>query len=83
MFGYKKYVTVIMDGSDRYVVREILGIVNMVTKRRFGKMRCRKLDSNHPTMKIIKTWTNAETYRQMRRTIELQYPGLCAFDVTI
>lgn len=83
MFGYKKYVTVIMDGTDRRIVREIIGIINMMCNRRLGKMKCRKLDANHATMKVIDVYTSAEMYRQTRRLIEKAYPGLCIFDVVV
>ena len=83
MFGYKNYVTVIMDGSDRKVVRDVIGIINMMCNRRFRKMRCRKLDAGHPTMKVIRTYTSAETYRQTRLLIEKVYPGLCTFDAIV
>lgn len=37
MFGMKKFTTVIMDGSNENVNREITGIIDMVTRRRIGR----------------------------------------------
>lgn len=83
MFGYRKYVTVIMDGSSRFVNREITGMVDMKTRRLFGRSKCRKLDKNHPTMMVIKRYTTPFRYWEAKRLIEQFYPGVCAFDVTV
>lgn len=83
MFGYRVYNTVIMDGSSKFVNREIRGLLDMTTRRIFGKSRFRKLDQDHPTMVVMERYTTAEKYRQARRTIEEFYPGVCSFDVTI
>lgn len=83
MFGYRIYNTVIMDGSSKFVNGEIRGMIDMTTRRLIGKSRCRKLDKSHPTMIVIRRFTNAEKYRQARRRIENFYPGVCNFDVTI
>ena len=79
MFGYERFATVIMDGSNEFVNREIAGIIDMVTERRIGRSRCRKLDRNHPTMKVIKRFTSARRYWEARRLIDKYYPGLCTF----
>ena len=34
MFGYKKFTTVIMDGSNDYVNGEVMGIMDMMTQRK-------------------------------------------------
>lgn len=83
MLGYKTYATVIMDGSNKHVNNEISGLIDMGTRRLIGRSRYRKLDKNHPTMKVIKRFTNAEKYRQTRLLIEKHYPGLCTFDAVI
>ena len=83
MFGYRMYNTVIMDGSSKFVNGEIRGLLDMTTNRVIGKTRCRKLDKDHPTMYVLRRFTNAEKYRQARRRIENFYPGVCNFDVTI
>ena len=83
MFGYKIYTTVIMDGSSKFVNREITGMIDMVTRRLFGRSKCRELDRQHPTMKVIKRFTNATRYRETRKLIEMYYPGVCVFDVNV
>ena len=80
MMGYDKHVTVIMDGSSRRRNNEITDIIDMVIGKRIGKTKSRKLDDNHPTMRVITTTTTAENYRRIRRLIEALYPGLCIFD---
>ena len=83
MFGYKKYNTVIMDGSSKFVNMEITGMIDMKTRRRIGRSKCHKLDKNHPTMMVISRYTNPMRYWEAKRLIEEFYPGVCAFDVTI
>lgn len=82
MLGFKNYYTVIMDGTDKKRNREILGIIDMMTiKRKFGRSKTKWLDKDHPTMRVVRTFTSAENYRNIRRIIEEGYPGLCCFDV--
>lgn len=83
MLGFKVYKTVIMAGSNKKVNAEIAGIIDMVTGRRIGRSRRRRLDENHPTMFVIKRFTSAEKYRQAKVLIERHYPAMCAFDVNI
>ena len=83
MFGYKKYVTVIMDGSSKFVNQEIAGMIDMMTNRRIGKSKCRAFDKSHPTMKVIKRYTNPIRYWEAKRLIEQFYPGVCTFDVNM
>lgn len=79
-FIVKKFTTVIMDGSDKSIVKDITGVINMMTKERRGKAICRSLDKNHPTMKVIETYTTSRTYNMIREAIEEIYPGLCIFN---
>lgn len=83
MLGYKIYTTVIMEGSSKFVNREITGMIDMGTRRLFGRSKCRQLDRQHPTMKVIKRFTNASRYNETRKLIEKFYPGVCAFDVNV
>ena len=79
MFGYKKFTTVIMDGSNDDVNGEVMGIMDMMTQRKIGRTKCRRLDKKHPTMKKFKRLTTARRYWEARRLIEKNYPGLCTF----
>lgn len=83
MYGWRVYTTVIMDGSSKFVNREIVGLMDMMTRRRFGRSICRRLDRKHPTMKVIKRFTSINRYHDARRMIERVYPGVCCWDVTI
>ena len=83
MLGYKRYTTIIMDGSNEKTVNEIIGIIDMITRRRIGKSKCRNLDSDHPTMKVIRTFASANTYQSIKRVIEKTYPGLCVFKAIV
>ena len=75
----KKFATVVMDGSDENVVSTITESINIVTKERYGESTCRSFDSEHPTMKVIETYTKPKTYKKIQNMIENSYPGLCVF----
>ena len=79
----KKFVTVVMDGSNENVVRTITGAIDIVTRERYGESVCRDFDSAHPTMKAIETYTNRKTYRKIQGMIESSYPGLCVFNAAM
>lgn len=76
----KKFVTVIMDGSDYKKVNRIMRNIDMMNFKCRGKSICRILDKNHPTIKVIETFTDGINYRLMKKTIEFAYPGLCVFN---
>lgn len=75
-----KYTTVVMDGSHDDVVRHIIEIIDDLTKQEFGKSTCGPLDSDHPTMMVIRTKTRPSAYRVIQYIVELRYPGLCVFN---
>ena len=81
MFGYKVYNTVVMDGSSKFVNREIAGMIDMTTRRRFGRSKCRRLNRSHPTIIVIRRFTSSVNYWKARKLIESFYPGVCNFDV--
>lgn len=83
MFGWRIYKTVIMDGSSKFVNREIVGIMDMMTRRKIGRSRCRRLDRQHPTTMVIRRFTSINRYHDARRMVEKFYPGVCCWDVTI
>lgn len=74
------FVTVIMDGSDKGIVKCIMEVIDMVTQEYYGKSTCRDFDADHPTMKVIETITDKATYEEVSSAIEGLYPGLCVFN---
>lgn len=83
MEGIKTIATVIMDGSDRSIVKDIIDTVDLITGNRHGKSRVRAIDSAHPTMKVVETITNYDTYAIIKEVIEVGYPGLCVFNALV
>lgn len=83
MLGYKRFNTVIMDGSSNFVNKEIAGIMDMVTGKRIGRTKVKSMDKNHPTMKRFTRFTSVQRYHDARRIIERTYPGLCVFDAKL
>lgn len=74
----KRFDTVILNGSDDVMVRNITEAINIVTKERYGKSIVRTLggDSN---IKVITTETTARTYKKVRDMIKNAYPNTCIF----
>lgn len=83
MEGIKTIATVIMDGSNRSIVKDIIDTVDLITGNRHGQSKVRALDSDHPTMKVVETITNDGTYAIIKEAIEVGYPGLCVFNAVV
>lgn len=83
MLGIKIYKTVIMDGSDKKKVKEITSIFEMMKNKRFGKIKAKPIDKDHPTMLYFTTIMSAQRYHDTRRIINQAYPGLCVFDANV
>lgn len=82
-FGNRKFVTVIMDGSDDSKVRHIRNLFDQETEdQMYGyNSTCSALDARHPTIKVIVSWMPTEQlYRKVQNTIESLYPGLCIYN---
>lgn len=76
----KKYSTVIMDGSNKETVENILRWFDCFTNRRFGKTKCRPLDKNHKTMLVVNVKLYEDSYELLQSSIEKVYPALCVFN---
>ena len=82
-YGYKRYITVVMDGSDMGKLHHITDLFDMVTdEQMYGfKASCRSLDNRHPTMMVIESMLPSDlAYVKIQRVIESLYPGLCVFN---
>ena len=82
MTGYqvRDFETIVMDGSNINVLGEIINQIDGFTEEMHGKSTYRSLDSDHPTMIVITTRTNALMYGCIAHAIDMLYPGLCAFN---
>lgn len=80
---------VIMDGSDKNFIKAVISIVEMVTNRLHWyqklsrRIRCRALDKNHPTMKVITVRSNYRQFDELRKILTRVYPAQCVFDVEL
>lgn len=81
----KKRKFVVMDGSDKRFMKEVTGVVEMVTgkTRWFNRVRPRALDRNHPTMKVITVKSGYRYFDAIRHILERDYPEQCVFDVVL
>ena len=90
MLGDKKERKfVVMDGSDKRFMKEVIGVAEMVTGNThwFNKIirniKCRALDRNHPTMKVVTIKSNYRNFDELRKILEKQYPTQCVFDAVL
>ena len=74
----KNHTTVIMDGSNREVVNDILNAMDVFVG--CEHVECKPLDSKHPTMMVVETTADEFTYGIAQNVIENLYPGLCVFN---
>lgn len=80
-FIFNKYTTVVMDGSNQKVVDNVLNVIDVLTRERYGKATCRVFDDKHPTMMVIETKTSKRIYDMIAKVVEILYPGVCMFNV--
>ena len=87
MFGNRKEKRsfVVMDGSDPRFMKEVIGIAEMMTDktRWFNKIRSRKLDKSHPTMRVVTIKCDYESFDRLRLLLTKHYPEQCIFDVVL
>ena len=80
---------VVMDGSDKNFVKEVIGVVEMTTGNThwFDKLkrniRCKRLDKSHPTMKVITVKSHYRDFDAARKILTNVYPEQCVFDVQL
>ena len=74
----RNYQTLIMDGSDPYVVRDILLMIDLITGD-FETINY-PLDEEHPSIIVLETKTNEDVYDLIEMVIESEFPGLCVFN---
>lgn len=85
MFGkdLKERKFVVMDGSDKRFVKEIIGVIEMtVGKPRIfngKKIKYQRMNPDHPTMLVFTVKSNYRSWDMMRRILEKQYPAQCVF----
>ena len=76
----EKCTIVIMDGSHRGLVDNIIELVDHITKELFVRSTCRQLDRRHPTMLVVETMMEDERYEKLQHLLETSYPGLCIYN---
>lgn len=82
MNGYqpRKFSTVIMDGTNEANVRVIISTIELFTNKKYGQAYRRALSIDHSTKAVIDVTTTQDVYDNIKKTIEMYYPGLCIFD---
>lgn len=73
----RRFDTVILNGSDDVMVRNITEAIEIVTKERYGKSTVRTIGVSN--VKVISTNTTARTYKKVRAMIKKAYPNTCIF----
>lgn len=77
---FKENFMIIMEnGSEKEVVENITGIVDMMIKKRYGKTISRMLDESNPDLRVIVVRATYKNFNVIREIIEAQYPKFCTF----
>lgn len=79
----KKYLTLVMDGSDINVLSHIINTIDCTAGNKDRKTIWYPLDSNHPSLMVLETFTNEQRYNSIKTVIEKLYPGLCVFNPAV
>lgn len=79
MFGKENFMIIIDKEVDKVVNDNITGVIDMLTKKRYGKTIWRMLDDNNPDLKAVVIRTTYKNFNCMREIIENSYPGVCKF----
>lgn len=82
LFRRKRNV-VVMDGSNKEVLNEVIGLFGVVAYPNGGKFTHRPLDENHPNMIVIEAKLRKNEFENARQILEEIYPGLCIYDVAV
>lgn len=79
----KKHNIVVMDGSDRFVMNNIVRVVGMCAYPHGGNFDYHKLDEAHPNMMIVKFKANTKQFNRIMVILDTIYPALCNYDVAV
>ena len=79
----RKFATVVMDGSNKDVLNEIIGIHGSYVYPNDNKISCRPMSKDHPTMMVIKLKCTKKVYDSITAAVEKKFPGLCVFNAKI
>ena len=79
MFGKENFMITVKDGSDKNIMNEIIGVIDMLIGRRHGKTIGRIIDEDRPDFKVIIVRTSYKTFYMIREVLEISYPNMCGF----
>lgn len=74
---------VVMDGSDKRFVKEIIGVSEMIMGKsglfNKRKIKYQPMSRNCPTMLVFTITSDYRHWDVLRRILEKQYPAQCVF----
>lgn len=78
----------VWDGSDKRFVSEVIGVAEMVTGythwyNKLGRIKCHRLDRNHPTMKVITIKSGYREFDSLRKILERDHSDNVCFDAPL
>lgn len=80
---------IIMDGSDKRYVKEIRSLAEMfigkswIINNLFGRIKIRRLDRNHPAMKVVTIRSGYRQWFELRKLLERDHEAQCVFDAVL
>lgn len=79
----RKFITVVIDGSDEDLVYFIKSTIDEMTNKEHGEAICSPLKKGYSSMMLIETTTESRTYASIQYVIEKVLPGKCLFNYTV
>lgn len=86
MFGkseLKERKFVVMDGSNKRFLKEIIGVIEMTVGKpnifNGKKIKYQRLNPDHPTMMVFTIKSDYRSWSMARKILEKQYPEQCVF----
>ena len=79
----RKFATVVMDGSNKDALNEIIGIHGSYVDHNDNKISCLTMCKNNPTIIVIKLKCIKKIYDSFTAAVEKKFPGLCVFNAKV
>ena len=73
------FMIIIKDTRDKETMSNVIGVIDMLIKKRGGKTIARMVDEDKPDMKVVVIRTTFRRFHCIREIIETMYPGFCGF----
>ena len=72
----------VMDGTNKYILNEILGVFGMIAYPNGGKFSYKPMESNSSIIHITSKMSD-KNFQSVQDILDLHYPGLCTYPTAV